>query len=748
MSADLGPLVGGWLLTYLIHSTLLLGGAWLVTRRLVQSAAARDMAWKAALVGGLLSTTVQSGLGGPQLGGAVDLELGPAAAPTVEVPLPAEAGPAPSAGLLGALARAAGGAVASPPASEVVEVPVAPSALTLGLAVYAALALALTGLYLVRRARAMRRIGPRHAVQDPGLLAMLARLRESGGVQRSIRLTTAGGLASPVALGWNEIVVPEAALTDLDVEQQRSLLAHELAHLVRHDPLWLSFACLLERLFFIQPFNHLARVRLQEAAEYLCDDWAVHRTGSGFSLASCLVKVAEWIDARPATVPLAGMAERRSQLVSRVHRLIEGRAMSAPRSLWLFTGAVTLVALTAVAAPGISTGSQPDSGDPGVVPTELVAEEWPAEPAQYGIPAVEELPAEPADTDDVAARRRIEARNLERAARRMSSDVRRLQGALATTGPVPPGQPLPPMAGWSATAPMPPRTPMPPSVARPAIAPQALGDTWRRESRQGDTTSIAVPALMVALKDSDVEVRRAAVQSLGSHEDRRAVPALIEALKDSDAEVRAGAAMVLGQLEDARAAAPIAALLKDGSVHVRRAALWALSNLPGNVSAEAVLSALADGDAEVRHAALSLALSRMEEDEDGRRRVDPRFVAAFTRMLGDANPEMRGQAAMALGQSGLTAAPAALLALTSDKNAEVRQQTAQALGQIGDPKSVPALKALLQDGNADVREQAVYALSEVRDQAALEALVGALKSSDPVVRRNAAQALGHREEWR
>jgi hypothetical protein len=35
------------------------------------------------------------------------------------------------------------------------------------------------------------------------------------------------------------------ALEELDFEEQRVMLAHELAHLARRDPLWLAFARML-----------------------------------------------------------------------------------------------------------------------------------------------------------------------------------------------------------------------------------------------------------------------------------------------------------------------------------------------------------------------------------------------------------------------------------------------------------------------------------------------------------------------
>ena len=75
----------------------------------------------------------------------------------------------------------------------------------------------------------------RLAIGITRLLQLLADLRRNAGVRRPVRLTQAAGLASPVALGWNEIVLPEAALTELDATQQKCLLAHELAHTVQQS---------------------------------------------------------------------------------------------------------------------------------------------------------------------------------------------------------------------------------------------------------------------------------------------------------------------------------------------------------------------------------------------------------------------------------------------------------------------------------------------------------------------------------
>jgi HEAT repeat protein len=281
-------------------------------------------------------------------------------------------------------------------------------------------------------------------------------------------------------------------------------------------------------------------------------------------------------------------------------------------------------------------------------------------------------------------------------------------------------------------------------------APRALaiagGMSWSGGRQAGDTTSIAVPALIAALRDPDVQVRRAAAGSLSNLEDPRAIPALIEALKDSDAEVRACAAQALGSFEDKRAVPGLVALVKDGNKDVRTAALSSLHAMASEVPDEAILSALNDGDAEVRQSAIGLAMNRISErQEDENYKPDPRYQSAFVRLLTDPSRDVRQEAISALGELRLTEAPSALFQLASDKDPEVRQAVVNTLGQIGDARGVPTLRSLLQDPSAEVRESAVNALSQVRDRTALEALVGALKSSDPSVRRAAAEALGQRE---
>ena len=166
----------------------------------------------------------------------------------------------------------------------------------------------------------------------------------------------------PSRLAGRHIVLPERFLRELDPEQQRAALAHEMAHVVRRDPEWRIAIEILERALFFQPLNRLARARLCDAAEFLCDEWAVQQTQSPLALARCLSVVASWwspADELPAGV--SAMARSDSAMVRRVTRILNEPARIArrPRLHWL----AIPVTLVAVAAPRVTATQLPTPVD-------------------------------------------------------------------------------------------------------------------------------------------------------------------------------------------------------------------------------------------------------------------------------------------------------------------------------------------------------------------------------------------------
>lgn len=174
--------------------------------------------------------------------------------------------------------------------------------------------------------RLARRLHGATVCSDGPARQVLNRLLQQARLRRRVRLIASGADAEPVAFGlWRwTIVLPEGIETRMRHDELTALLAHELAHLVRGDIVWLWIGRMLCAGLAFQPLNWIAHRRWQQAAELLCDDWAVRQAVSPFALARCLTQVAEWRLAErvcPASLAATGAG---TSLSHRVERLLDG----------------------------------------------------------------------------------------------------------------------------------------------------------------------------------------------------------------------------------------------------------------------------------------------------------------------------------------------------------------------------------------------------------------------------------------
>ena len=362
-SASAGLL--SWLATYLVHSTILLGLAWGLSRRLAGRHPHGEQAiWRAALFGSILTATLQVATGWQPLGGALSLPSGPLAAPAasvaaVEPVRPFEVSPLalpPSAEAIAP--RAVRSAASAPPAPA--SVPLSPWILLA--AAWGLGAIALLGRWGAAHAALSRRLAPRLEVIDGTLYRTLRRLRAEAGFDSAVRLTCAHRLSVPIALGLSspEICVPPRALSHLDEREAESLLAHELAHLARRDPAALNLTQIAASLFFFQPLVWVARRKLYDLSELLADDWAIGRTGRPLSLARCLAEVACW-SVPERRLPVPSMAESSSPLGVRIRRLLGDFRPSRRLPVWALPACGLVLVGFAAVAPAVSARGKEES---------------------------------------------------------------------------------------------------------------------------------------------------------------------------------------------------------------------------------------------------------------------------------------------------------------------------------------------------------------------------------------------------
>jgi beta-lactamase regulating signal transducer with metallopeptidase domain len=350
-----------WLGTYALHSTLLLAGVWLFERLRPDAApAVRETLWRAAMLTAVLTASLQTS----------DLVRSPV---TISLPVAVRASVHDAQSDVRSDVGSHVEDVNTVPASDAAE-PVSLAAEG-GAAASAswtwprvALVLWLVGvLALVLRtaaaaAAACRSLATRTPVAAGTVHTRLRHLARAAGLRHVPRLSEAPGIDGPMTLLSGEICIPAWRWARVPVSHVDAMLAHEMAHAVRRDPLWLLVAIAVHTVFFFQPLNLLARRRLTLLAELAADDWSATRTGNPRALAECLRDLAEAGRRRAVPVFASGMMHGRSALVMRVHRLLDGRCFNGVPSMTIrMLVVVTLAALVSL-TPQLSAQDDPAAG--------------------------------------------------------------------------------------------------------------------------------------------------------------------------------------------------------------------------------------------------------------------------------------------------------------------------------------------------------------------------------------------------
>lgn len=360
----------GWLLAFALHATVLLLAVWLIERMgLLKHPGWAEWAWRVALFGAFVSMTLE-------LVPWNAMRTPPVAATTVSMPIAAPAANDAQAPVAMPVARIAAAVPdidtthAQADGSGPVALPLASDAIVVGLALWLSGTLLLlarvlfqaAGLLRLRR-RLVRDGAPAGADLQRAMHALAGEMQV-----RAPTLRVLPGLSSPLVLP-GAVLLPRWA-EGLDMPQQHAMLAHELAHLRRRDPLWRPLQRLALVPLFFHPLAWHALRRLETLAETLCDAAAVERSGNGRHLAECLAECLARssgfdrhdphnTEHRGAGWALA-MAERSSGIVDRVRILLENSPMKLTTipARWRWTAAIFAV-LTLIALPGVMVVARP-----------------------------------------------------------------------------------------------------------------------------------------------------------------------------------------------------------------------------------------------------------------------------------------------------------------------------------------------------------------------------------------------------
>ncbi|HEY7088930.1 MAG TPA: M56 family metallopeptidase [Tepidisphaeraceae bacterium] len=494
---------------------------------------------------------------------------------------------------------------------------------------------------LLIRVKRFRRLMLSASPAEQALQSQVEKLCGEIGLRRVPQTLLLSATVSPmlwVAGGRAKLLLPGRLIGQLNEQQVRSLIMHELAHLARRDHWCRIIEMLATGVYWWHPLLWWARRRMREAEELCCDAWVVWAMPEARrSYADALVDTLDLLaGSRRSALTAVPNTSGLGQLQDLQRRLTMIFSNDPPRRQMsrLGLGAMLVLATLLPLMPVLAQQQQPAR------PNETV----PSAPAVASPPTTQAVvdalleAAQDSDQNVVAAAMGSLVRMGESAAPALVKAMgNREQATLATQAMQQIGMAGAPalIGGMSSPDPLIRRMSIEtliPMFAQPSVAAfpgggygapgvvrgmpgQAVGAPPPSEPEMNFLEQIARPALKAAA-DEDVTVRRAAVTLLGCLPPQAVLiaPALVDALRDKDDVVRERAAQALGPVtnrlppdskEIAGAIQGLAAAIGDAETPVRLAAVNALCQL-GPMARPALpqlMRALKDRNGTVRSAA-------------------------------------------------------------------------------------------------------------------------------------------------
>jgi beta-lactamase regulating signal transducer with metallopeptidase domain len=214
------------------------------------------------------------------------------------------------------------------------------------------------GWFAVQRMRVLRT-----ELAPAPMLLVARRLAERLDLAHSFEILISHFVETPMVIGWLRpvILIPASALSGLAPAQLEAILAHELAHIRRHDYLVNLLQILVETVMFYHPAVWWISSQIRLEREQACDDIAIELCADRREYASALLAIEELRTIGSLGLAARGMGGR--QMVARIGRIL---GMQAPSPQW---GLSDIVAAGIVASACVALiHSQITRADSGAAP--------------------------------------------------------------------------------------------------------------------------------------------------------------------------------------------------------------------------------------------------------------------------------------------------------------------------------------------------------------------------------------------
>ena len=212
------------------------------------------------------------------------------------------------------------------------------------------------------------------------------------GLRVAFRVAASAAVDSPTVIGWWRpvILLPIAALANLSPGQVEAILAHELAHIRRHDYLVNLLQSVVETLLFYHPAVWWLSGRVRTEREDACDDIAVTVCGDRAEYAAALAT----LETRRGSDYAPALAAAHGSLVTRIRRILHVPIEDSVRSPGWVTTLLLGVMFTTGVVGAVGMVDLPASLGRSRAVTDVTA----VEPAFRSVP-----PTQPSDATGAAA---------------------------------------------------------------------------------------------------------------------------------------------------------------------------------------------------------------------------------------------------------------------------------------------------------------------------------------------------------
>jgi beta-lactamase regulating signal transducer with metallopeptidase domain len=213
------------------------------------------------------------------------------------------------------------------------------------------------------------------------------RLCERIGVRCRVALFESSRVAVPMVVGWLRpaILVPVAAFSGLTALEMEAILAHELAHVRRHDYLVNLVQCVIETFMFHHPATWWISHVIRREREHCCDDIAVAACRDRLVYARALAAM------EGLRVPVFTLSPAASggNLLARIRRILN----PVEESMKLVRIVIAMVVVMAFVPIWLVRAGEETEADPGSPRSKLVkAEALPGRTFADIIASIDEAP--------------------------------------------------------------------------------------------------------------------------------------------------------------------------------------------------------------------------------------------------------------------------------------------------------------------------------------------------------------------